>query len=72
MTAPTGHVTVVVVPEVVPEPHAVVTGPGGERVLEGVAGREGDTEVEAGRERETDGEARREGDTEGDTRMHCT
>ena len=72
MTAPVGHVTVVIVLEAVPKPQTVVTGPIGERVTDGEAGREGDTDGEAGREGDTDREAKGKGDTDGDTRMHCT
>jgi hypothetical protein len=60
MTEPAGHVTVVVVKDDVPELQAVVTGPTGERVTDGVAGSL----------RDTDGVAGREGDTDGDTRPH--
>jgi hypothetical protein len=44
MTAPAGHVTVVVVAAVVPELHAVEYSCPGEGVTDGLAGREADTE----------------------------
>ena len=53
MAAPTGHVTVVIVVAVVPEPHTVVTGPAGERVTDGEAGSLRDTDGEAGSLRDT-------------------
>ena len=40
--APAGHVTVVVVADVVPEPHAVEYRAPGDRVTDGLAGREAD------------------------------
>ena len=50
--------------EAVPKPQTVVTGPIGERVTDGEAGREGDTDGEAGREGVTDWLAGREAGTE--------
>ena len=44
MMAPAGHVTVVVVADVVPEPQAVEYSWPGEDVTDGLAGREADTE----------------------------
>ena len=75
MTAPAGHVTVVVVKAFVPELHTVVTGPNGGGLTDGLAGFERDTDGEAGREGDTDGDAGGEGDTEGDSspaEVHCT
>jgi hypothetical protein len=44
MMAPAGHVTVVVVVDVVPEPHAVENRSPGDRVTDGLAGREAEAE----------------------------
>ena len=44
MTAPAGHVTVVVVKALAPEPHAVEYSWPGEDVTDGLAGREAGTE----------------------------
>jgi hypothetical protein len=54
MTAPAGHVTVVVVAAVVPELHAVEYSCPGEGVTDGLAEREADTDELAGREADTE------------------
>jgi hypothetical protein len=64
MTAPAGHVTVVVVPAPVPELHAVEYSCPGEGVTDGLARREADTDELAGREADTERLAGREADTE--------
>jgi hypothetical protein len=86
MTAPAGHVTVVVAPAKAPELHAVEYSCPGEGVTDGLAGREADTERLADVETvaaalspgvlDTDGEAARDRDSDGLadalTILHCT
>ena len=67
MTAPVGHVTVVIVLEAVPKPQTVVTGPTCDGLTDGLAGFERVTDGEAGREGDTDREAGGDGEADGDT-----
>ena len=63
--APAGHVTVVVVADVVPEPHAVEYRAPGDRVTDGLAGREADAE------RLDDADFVADGTRLGDTKEDC-
>ena len=84
MMAPAGHVTVVVVADVAPEPHAVEYSWPGEDATDGLAGREADllrdalTDGDAAppsnalAEREREGLPDRDGLTDALTILHCT